>query len=122
MNEYVVQGSLAMARGSFLRIEDGADLLLYVWEGELWLTQEREHRDRWLKAGDWFRLDRDGQALVQAMARTVITITSPEPERSARRISLTRAGTGIPVELHASHSRRWWQQLDALPVWPSAAA
>jgi hypothetical protein len=103
-NEYLVKGSLAMTRGSFLRIEDGAGLLVYVWEGRLWLTQERELRDRWLKPGDWFRLDRDGATVVQALERAVVTITAPAPERYAKRIALARAGTELPVEIYSTAS------------------
>jgi hypothetical protein len=101
-NEYLVKGSLAMTRGSLLRIEDGAGLMVYVWEGRLWLTQERERRDRWLKPGDWFRLDRDGATVAQALERAAVTITAPAPELYAKRIALTRAGTASPVELYSS--------------------
>lgn len=87
-NEYVVHGSLSLARGSVLRIEDGSDLLLYVWEGSIWLTQEGEVRDRHLHAGAWFRLDRDGLALATATSRAALTVTATRPEGYAKRISL----------------------------------
>ena len=51
MQEYIVQGSLGLTRGSLLRVEDGQDLLVYVWEGELWLTEDSERTDRILRAG-----------------------------------------------------------------------
>jgi len=73
-NEYAALGAVPMTRGSVLRIEDGRDRLIYVWEGELWLTQERDGRDRILAAGDSFRLDRDGVALAQALRRSTITL------------------------------------------------
>jgi hypothetical protein len=104
--EYVVQGGLAMTRGSLLRIEDGRGLLLYVWEGELWLTQEGERRDTYLAAGGWFRLERDGNAVAQALSRTVVSITAPTPEHYAQRIALTRAGTDTPVEIHSAEKAR----------------
>ena len=87
-HEYVVRGSLAMTPGAALRVEDGAGLLIYVWEGALWLTQEGDARDRYLPAGSWFRLDRDGVALAQGLSRAVITLTAPVPELYARRIAL----------------------------------
>lgn len=87
-NEYVVHGSLSLERGAVLRIEEGCDLLIYVWEGSLWLTQEGEARDRHLDAGDWFRLDRDGLALATATSRAALTVTAPRPEGYAKRISL----------------------------------
>jgi hypothetical protein len=129
-NEYLVHGGLAMTRGSVLRVEDGSDLLVYVWEGELWLTQERDGRDRHLAPGSWFRLDRDGLAVAQALSRSAVTITSPSPELYARRIELVRAGTEVPVVLYASEKapqsmasrlRRWWAGLYAPHARPTTA-
>jgi hypothetical protein len=105
-NEYLVQGSIAMTRGSVLRVEDGRDLVLYVWEGGVWLTQEGEARDRHVGAGEWFRLDRQGVAVASALERTVVTLTAPEPELYARRIALSRAGSALPVELYAADRAR----------------
>jgi hypothetical protein len=121
MNEYVVHGSLALPRGSVLRIEDGSDLLVYVWEGSLWLTQERDARDRYLGAGDWFRLDRDGVTVVSATSRATITVTAPKPEGYARRISLTKSG--VQVELHAgAKERNLWARLFTPYARPTTAA
>jgi hypothetical protein len=121
MNEYVVHGSLALPRGSVLRIEDGSDLLLYVWEGSLWLTQERDARDRHLGAGDWFRLERDGVTLASASSRATLTLTAPQPEGYARRISLTRSGSR--VELYSgTRQRGLWARLFAPYARPTTAA
>jgi len=115
-NEYVVQGSLSMRGGSVLRIEEGRDLLVYVWEGSLWLTQEGDARDRHLGAGSWFRLDRDGVTLAQATSRSTITLTAPEPELFARRIRLGQrelySAVGARAPLRA-HLRRFWTSLFA---------
>lgn len=102
VNEYLVKGDLSMSRGSLLRIEDGRDLVLYVWEGALWLTQEGDRRDRYLEAGQGFRLDRQGVAVAHATRRTVMSLTAPEPELYARRIVLAKAGTAAPVELYSA--------------------
>jgi hypothetical protein len=121
--EYVVHGSLAMTRGSVLRVEDGCDLLIYVWEGSLWLTQERDRRDRYLGAGDWFRLDRDGVAIAQATRRSTVTLTAPAPELYARRIALAKAGTGISTELYsAAKGRRFWTGWFAPHARPTTAS
>jgi hypothetical protein len=88
MDGYVVQGGMRMARGDFARIEDGRGILLYVWDGELWITQEGDRRDYYVGAGSWLRLDRDGVALVYAMRRSSITITAPVATHYARRIRL----------------------------------
>jgi hypothetical protein len=116
-SEVLVQGSIAMTRGSILRVEDGRDLTLYVWEGAVWLTQEGDERDRWVGAGEWFRLDRQGAAIAHATQRTVMTIAAPGPELYARRIVLAKAGSALPVELYSAAAaqpslgallRRFW--------------
>jgi len=107
MQEYIVRDSLSLTRGSMLRIEDGRDILIYVWEGEIWLTEHGERRDRLLRAGDWHRLEREGAAIGYALERSTLTLTAPEPEQFARRIVLIMAGTAAPVELYdAAHARK----------------
>ena len=109
MEEFIVQGSLGLTRGSLLRIEDGRDMLVYVWEGEIWLTEERERRDRVLRAGEWHRLERQGTAIGYALRRSVLTLTAPEPEYYAKRIVLVKAGAPTPLELYnATRVRMPW--------------
>jgi hypothetical protein len=132
MEEYIVQGSLNLGRGSMLRIEDGRDILIYVWEGELWLTEERDRKDRILKAGEWHRLRRQGAAIGYALQRSVVTLTAPEPLQYARRIALVRAGSDTPVELYnaareraigmAARLRRAWAALFAPRARPTTAS
>lgn len=132
MQEYVVQGSLGLTRGSMLRIEDGQDLLVYVWEGELWLTEDGEKRDRILRAGEWHRLERQGAAIGYALERSMVTLTAPEPAYYARRIVLIKAGGAAPVELYdaardraAGFGARWrrlWLGLFASQSRPTTAA
>ncbi len=100
MDEYIVQGSLGMPRGSSLRVEDGRGILVYVWEGEIWLTQDGSPEDHMLLAGQWFRLDRDGTAIAHSFRRSVVTMTAPDPDWHARRIVLTKGAAAAPVVLH----------------------
>jgi hypothetical protein len=106
MHEFVVQGSLGLTRSDLLRIEDGAGILVYVWEGELWLTEEGELDDRVLRTGQWHRIARDGAAIAYALKRSAVTLTAPEPKYYARRIALTRAGSAAPVELYSATRER----------------
>jgi len=135
MDEYLVQGSVGMTRGSMLRIDDGRDMLVYVWEGELWLTQERDRRDHLLRAGDWFRLDRNGSTIVYSLRRSVLSLTAPEAEHYAQRVQLFRAGTSEPmllyrareargdaIERYLARARRAWAQLFAPQARPTSAA
>ena len=135
MEEFIVQGSLCLTRGSMLRIEDGRDMLVYVWEGEIWLTEQGERRDRVLRAGQWHRLERQGAAISYALRRSVLTLTAPEPEYYASRILLAKAGTAAPVELYnatkvrmpwiaefAGWARRLWAGMFAPHSRPTTAA
>jgi hypothetical protein len=106
MQEYIVQGALGLTRGSLLRIEDGRDILVYVWEGEVWLTEEGERVDRIVGPGEWYRLERNGAAVAYALTRSTVTLTAPEPQHYARRIVLARAGGAAPVELYSAARER----------------
>jgi hypothetical protein len=106
MQEYLVQGSLNLTRSSVLRVEDGRDILVYVWEGELWITEERERRDRIVRQGEWHRVSRNGAALCYALQRSVVTLTAPRPEGYARRILVQRAGTSEPEALYDAARER----------------
>ena len=69
--------AMDMTRGSTVRIEDGAGIMVYVWEGELWITQEGDARDHFVTPGRWFRLERNGTSLLHATRRTQATLTAP---------------------------------------------
>lgn len=100
MDGYLVKGSIGMPRGSALRIEDGAGLMVYVWEGEVWLTQEGSDRDHVLQTGQWFRLDRGGRAVAYTFRRAAVSLSSPRPDRAARRITLVRERPAPELVLH----------------------
>jgi hypothetical protein len=123
-DEYVVHGSLGMTRGSVLRIDDGRDMSIRVWEGGLWLTQEGDRRDRYLGPGDCFRIQRDGVTLAQATARSTVSLTAPRAELYAKRVAMTKAGTGIQAELYASakETESFWTRLFASYSRPTTAA
>jgi len=113
MDGYMVHAGMRMARGSSVRIEDGAGILVCVREGELWITQQGDSRDRFVNPGRCFRLECDGASLLYAMRRTHATLTAPTPANYARLISLTPAGTSVPHVLYeSSRERRSW--LDGL--------
>jgi len=105
---YVVHGGLGMARGASLRIEDGAGIMVYIWEGEVWLTQEGDLRDYFVVPGQWFRIKRDGIALLYATRRTHLTLNSAKAEGYARRITLTPAGTSMPRPIYEATRPRGW--------------
>jgi len=123
-HEYLALGAVPMTRGSVLRIEDGCDVLIYVWEGELWITQEGDGRDRCLAAGAWFRLDRNGVAVAQATQRSIITLTAPTPELFARRITVGQVELYSAANAKASPGAllaRFWTRLFAPHARPTTA-
>jgi len=117
MSEHIVQASLGMPRGSTLRIDDGSGMLVQVLEGELWLTQDGSQKDHVMRTGERFRLDRGGAAIAYTLRRSVLALSSPQPDSPARRIALTRAGAAAPVVLYEAR-RRWL----SLPGWRLTAA
>ena len=100
MDEFLLQSPFSLARGSLLRIDGGAGVLVHVWEGELWLTQEGSGKDHLLGAGQSFRVDRDGATLAHAFRRSVVSLSPSLPGSLARRIDLTRPGSAARTVLY----------------------
>lgn len=129
MNEYIVHGALGLPLGGMLRIEDGPGVLICVTQGEIWLTEERDRRDRLLRAGQSHRLERNGVAIVHAFENSVIMLKAADAQGYARRIVLARGGAA--TELYASPAgwpglaaglRRWWIGLFSPNARPTTAA
>jgi hypothetical protein len=72
-----MKSPVGMPAGSILRIDDGAGVLIHVWEGELWITQDGSPKDHMLLAGQSFRVDRGGATIAQAFKRSLVSL-SPE--------------------------------------------
>jgi len=82
--DYVPHGRLAIDGDATLRVDDGKGTLLHVWEGSVWLTQERDRRDHLLKAGESFRLDRAGATLISPLGKAaLVSLTPPAPQETA---------------------------------------
>ena len=64
-----------LGRGAMLRIQGGKGTLVYVWEGEVWVTEDGEPADHVIGAGQWFRLGKDGGAYAQAFSPSVLSLT-----------------------------------------------
>lgn len=106
MKGYVVHGSVGMTRGSVLRIEDGRGILVYAWDGQLWITQAGDTQDYFLAAGEWFMLDCEGVTLIHATRRSVVTLTAPTEAFYARRVTLALGGTTVPRVLYDAGRER----------------
>ena len=90
--EWIVQNMLELKRGGMLRIEDGRDMTVYLWNGNVWLTQDGDRRDVLLGAGSWFRVERKGVTVVYALADCALTLTSPYAERYAAVLQTVEPG------------------------------
>jgi hypothetical protein len=59
--------ALRLQQEGALRIDDPAGLVVEVSRGEVWLTQERDPRDYFLRTGDWMRIDRPQSVVLSAL-------------------------------------------------------
>ena len=109
MDGYLVKGSIGMPRGASLRIEEGEGMLVYVWEGEVWLTQEGSRKDHMLQAGQWFRVDRGGLAIAHAFRHSVVSLSAPSPDVPAERVTFSRGRGDTPAVLHQRGDTGTWQ-------------
>ncbi|HUN68365.1 MAG TPA: DUF2917 domain-containing protein [Burkholderiales bacterium] len=100
MDNYIVQSRLGMPPGAVLRIDDGAGLLVQILEGEVWMTEEGSCTDHVMGPGQELRLNRGGAALGHALRRSVVRLSSAQPEVPARRITLSRNRVGAEAVLH----------------------
>lgn len=81
-----VRHALHLDTGSLLKVCNGNGLRVEVTEGQAWITQEGDLRDRVLQAGQSWRIDRDGLTLIQAMMPSRLALLAardrdrPEPK------------------------------------------
>lgn len=59
--------ALHLKANGTLRIEKAAGVVVEVSKGEIWLTQESDPRDHFLRTGDWLRIDRPEAVVISAM-------------------------------------------------------
>ena len=64
-----------------LDIQDGAGITVRVTRGNVWITQRGDPRDVVLCAGQSFKLDRNGLALVAALGGTASVLLVPADQR-----------------------------------------
>jgi hypothetical protein len=81
-----VRHRTALPRGSLLRVMDGTGLTVRAEAGRLWITQEQDSRDIFLRAGQDFELDRDGLALVYAVDPAEVVLSAPR-QRERRELA-----------------------------------
>jgi hypothetical protein len=70
---------IGLTRGSVMRIENGRGRRIEVQHGTLWITQDGDIGDVVIEAGEAFRLNRDGTALLTATGGCALTLITVEP-------------------------------------------
>lgn len=97
---------ISLGRGALLRIAGGKGTLVYVWEGEVWLTEDGERADHVIGPGQWFRLGKDGGAYAQAFSPSVLSLTVAPKWGQSRFSALTRAASGYFGKIALTPFRR----------------
>lgn len=68
---------LALHRRDTLTLEAARGALVRCLDGFVWITQDGDRTDHIVRAGDSFRVDRDGAVVVQATRAARVAIESP---------------------------------------------
>jgi len=76
--------ALRLKQDGVLRIEKAAGVVVEVSRGEVWLTQENDPRDYFLRAGDWLRIDRPETVVISAMGGDAWIALTPLLSRAGR--------------------------------------
>jgi hypothetical protein len=88
MERHPLGTPIGIPGGSLLRIDNGAGVLVYVWEGELWVTEDGSQKDHVLQPGQSYLISRNGATVVQAFKRSLVSLSAPASARAARRVTL----------------------------------
>ena len=72
--------TLDLTHGDLVKLDDARGTTLRVTRGTLWVTQEHDHRDVMLNAGDVWTVERDGLTLVEAQTRAGLCLIGPGAE------------------------------------------
>lgn len=91
MNLELDPDGLCLKPKQLLKVRGGIGHTIVCHDGSLWVTQHRDPRDIVLGAGEAFALDRDGLALVQALAQSAVSLV-PASLGSAPRRRLLEPG------------------------------
>jgi hypothetical protein len=106
IEDTIEQATLTLTRRDFARIEDGKDVTVAVAYGSAWLTQANDNEDVILRAGDSFRIGRDGVTIVSALEPCMLVVTPFEPGQRVMRVSMVTSGAPERIELFATGHRR----------------
>lgn len=73
-----------LGQNGTLRIADAAGIVVEISRGRVWLTQEGDSRDYFLRAGDWLRIDHASAVVISAMGGDAWITLVPLDARAGR--------------------------------------
>lgn len=115
---YEAIGALRLARGEPLRLQDPAGRHLSVLDGSVWVTQQGDPSDPVLAAGETFRFDRNGLALVTPIGGAAQVLLEDglgaRPARGFAHSALAWFSRVTRVPGRALRTRRTARELQAL--------
>ena len=68
---------MKLGKGSLLRVEPVQGTVVEVSQGEVWITQHRDHTDYLIAAGEVFVLDGKGAAVISALKDPAVRVLQP---------------------------------------------
>lgn len=68
-------GEIKLKKGDLWKTKRNVGLYLLCQEGMVWITQEGDTKDIFLKGGEQFGLDRPGLVIAQALTEVEISVT-----------------------------------------------
>ena len=83
--------ALRLKQNGTLRIENAAGIAVEVSRGEIWLTQEHDPRDYFLRASEWLRIDRPDSVVISAMGDEAWIALVPVHARAAEALAAVPA-------------------------------
>ncbi|HEV7576097.1 MAG TPA: DUF2917 domain-containing protein [Caldimonas sp.] len=82
MNQDLINGSRILGKGHVRHVRGDSGRRVECLSGSIWLTQDGDHRDIVLEAGEAFDFDRRGDALLSAFADSrYLLLDGCEPQR-----------------------------------------
>jgi hypothetical protein len=99
-------GCVPLDAGEMLLVEAPRDVLVYVAQGRVWITEEDSADDVVLASEGWFRLARAGTAIVEALAPAILLLTAPSETGYAASVRTVARPARAPAATRAPSPRR----------------
>jgi hypothetical protein len=77
VDEQIVVEGMSLEQRALMRIRDGAQLVVTVESGTLWITEEGNAGDFIVTPGRWHRVQGDGLVIALALQPSVVTVSAP---------------------------------------------